>query len=92
LRRFFIGDESAYENDAGTGRWKFFSGESFGAEAEVCGWVHNDYVVVGYQETLTDPDNLGMLVNMTYPLIGNYGVNAERGKQCEDDSRVSQRN
>ena len=57
-----------------------FSGESFGAEAEVCGWVHNDYGVVGYQETLTDPDNRGMLVNMTYPLIGNYGVNAEDGE------------
>jgi carbamoyl-phosphate synthase small subunit len=57
-----------------------FAGESFGAEAEVCGWVHNDYGVVGYQETLTDPDNRGMLVNMTYPLIGNYGVNAEDGE------------
>jgi len=57
-----------------------FSGESFGAEAEVCGWVHNDYGVVGYQETLTDPDNRGMLVNMTYPLIGNYGVNAKDGE------------
>ena len=57
-----------------------FSGESFGAEAEVCGWVHNDYGVVGYQETLTDPDNRGMLVNMTYPLIGNCGVNAEDGE------------
>jgi len=57
-----------------------FSGESFGAEAEVCGWVHNDYGVVGYQETLTDPDNRGMLVNMTYPLIGNCGVNAKDGE------------
>jgi len=57
-----------------------FAGESFGAEAEVCGWVHNDYGVVGYQETLTDPDNRGMLVNMTYPLIGNCGVNASDGE------------
>ncbi len=54
-----------------------FEGESFGANTEVCGWVHNDYRVVGYQETLTDPDNRGALVNMTYPLIGNYGVNSE---------------
>ena len=57
-----------------------FEGESFGAKAEVCGWVHNDYRVVGYQETLTDPDNRGALVNMTYPLIGNYGVNSEDGE------------
>lgn len=57
-----------------------FAGESFGAEAEVCGWVHNDYGVVGYQETLTDPDNRGMLVNMTYPLIGNCGVHSGDGE------------
>jgi len=60
-----------------------FRGVSFGAEGEACGWVHDDHRVVGYQEILTDPDNAGSLVNMTYPLIGNYGVNeedAESGK------------
>lgn len=57
-----------------------FAGESFGAEGEVCGWVHSDYGVVGYQETLTDPGNRGMIVNMTYPHIGNCGVNDEDGE------------
>jgi carbamoyl-phosphate synthase small subunit len=57
-----------------------FEGDAFGAEREICGWVHNDYGVVGYQETLTDPGNRGALVNMTYPLIGNYGVNSEDGE------------
>ncbi len=54
-----------------------FRGVSFGAQGEACGWVHDDHRVVGYQEILTDPDNAGCLVNMTYPLIGNYGVNDE---------------
>jgi len=54
-----------------------FRGVSFGAEGEVCGWVHDDHRVVGYQEILTDPDNAGCLLNMTYPLIGNYGINEE---------------
>jgi len=54
-----------------------FRGVSFGAEGEVCGWVHDDHRVVGYQEILTDPDNAGCLVNMTYPLVGNYGINQE---------------
>jgi len=54
-----------------------FRGVSFGAEGEACGWVHDDHRVVGYQEILTDPDNAGCLLNMTYPLIGNYGINGE---------------
>ena len=54
---------------------KVFAGDSFGLAAEVCGWVRNDYNIVGYQEILTDPDNRGCFVNMTYPHIGNYGVN-----------------
>lgn len=53
----------------------YFEGISFGIEKEICGWVHSDHGVVGYQEILTDPDNSGAIVNMTYPLIGNYGVN-----------------
>jgi carbamoyl-phosphate synthase small subunit len=56
---------------------KFFRGASFGAQGEACGWVHDDHRVVGYQEILTDPDNAGCLINMTYPLIGNYGTNGE---------------
>lgn len=56
---------------------KTFAGESFGSEAEVCGWVRSDTNIVGYQELLTDPDNRGCIVNMTYPHIGNYGVNPD---------------
>ncbi|MDR2862203.1 MAG: glutamine-hydrolyzing carbamoyl-phosphate synthase small subunit [Syntrophobacterales bacterium] len=54
-----------------------FRGVSFGAKDEVCGWVHSDHRMAGYQEVLTDPDNGGCLVNMTYPLVGNYGTNEE---------------
>ena len=54
-----------------------FRGVSFGAAGEACGWVHDDHRIVGYQEVLTDPDNAGCLINMTYPLIGNYGTNDE---------------
>jgi carbamoyl-phosphate synthase small subunit len=52
-----------------------FEGTSFGAVDEVCGWIHCDHNVVGYQEILTDPDNKGCIINMTYPLVGNCGVN-----------------
>jgi carbamoyl-phosphate synthase small subunit len=54
-----------------------FEGVSFGAVDEICGWIHCDHNVVGYQEILTDPDNKGCIINMTYPLVGNYGVNDE---------------
>ncbi|MCK9232082.1 MAG: carbamoyl phosphate synthase small subunit [Syntrophales bacterium] len=57
-----------------------FPGESFGAVGEATGWVHDERGVIGYQECLTDPDNRGCIVNMTYPLIGNYGVNDEDGE------------
>ncbi len=56
---------------------KAFAGDSFGFDAEVCGWVRSDTNIVGYQELLTDPDNRGCIVNMTYPHIGNYGVNPD---------------
>lgn len=54
-----------------------FEGESFGAEGEVIGEVVFQTSMVGYQETLTDPSNAGLLVMMTYPLIGNCGINDE---------------
>ncbi len=54
-----------------------FEGESFGAEGEVIGEVVFQTSMVGYQETLTDPSNAGLMVMMTYPLIGNCGINDE---------------
>ena len=54
-----------------------FEGVSFGAEGEAVGEVIFNTSMTGYQEVLTDPSYKGQMVVMTYPLIGNYGVNAE---------------
>ena len=54
-----------------------FTGESFGVSAEVTGEVVFNTSMTGYQEILTDPSYAGQIVTMTYPLIGNYGVNLE---------------
>ncbi|MBI3876387.1 MAG: glutamine-hydrolyzing carbamoyl-phosphate synthase small subunit [Verrucomicrobia bacterium] len=53
-----------------------FRGEGFGARASACGQVCFNTSMTGYQEILTDPSYKGQIVTMTYPLIGNYGVNA----------------
>src|SRR6185437_12624223 len=50
-------------------------GEGFGASASACGEVCFNTSMTGYQEILTDPSYKGQIVTMTYPLIGNYGVN-----------------
>jgi carbamoyl-phosphate synthase small subunit len=52
-----------------------FLGEGFGARASACGEVCFNTSMTGYQEILTDPSYKGQIVTMTYPLIGNYGVN-----------------
>ena len=54
-----------------------FRGFSFGAEGEAAGEVVFNTSLMGYQEILTDPSYKGQMVCMTYPLIGNYGVNLE---------------
>jgi carbamoyl-phosphate synthase small subunit len=54
-----------------------FTGSAFGAEGEVFGEVVFNTSMTGYQEVLTDPSYCGQIVTMTYPLIGNYGVNSE---------------
>ncbi len=54
-----------------------FKGTSFGAEGEVLGEVVFNTGMTGYQEVLTDPSYCGQIVTMTYPLIGNYGVNPD---------------
>jgi carbamoyl-phosphate synthase small subunit len=54
-----------------------FTGESFGAEGEVPGEVVFNTSLTGYQEIFTDPSYTGQIVTMTYPLIGNYGVNSD---------------
>lgn len=56
---------------------KVFQGVSFGAEGETAGEVVFNTSMTGYQEILTDPSYEGQLVAMTYPQIGNVGVNLE---------------
>jgi carbamoyl-phosphate synthase small subunit len=62
-------------------------GRSFTGAGESCGEVVFNTAMTGYQETLTDPSYKGQIVTMTYPLMGNYGVNSEdlesRGVQVE---------
>ncbi len=54
-----------------------FYGESFGTEGEIIGEIVFNTGMTGYQEVLTDPSYCGQIVTMTYPLIGNYGINME---------------
>src|SRR5690349_1878168 len=54
-----------------------FRGTGFGARASACGEVCFNTSMTGYQEILTDPSYKGQIVTMTYPLIGNYGVNLQ---------------
>jgi carbamoyl-phosphate synthase small subunit len=54
-----------------------FRGEGFGARASACGEVCFNTSMTGYQEILTDPSYKAQIVTMTYPLIGNYGVNRQ---------------
>lgn len=54
-----------------------FTGHSFGAEGEKFGEIVFNTSMTGYQEILTDPSYKGQIVTMTYPMIGNYGVNDE---------------
>jgi carbamoyl-phosphate synthase small subunit len=52
-----------------------FRGRAWGADGERCGEMVFNTSMSGYQEVLTDPSYAGQIVCMTYPLIGNYGVN-----------------
>ena len=55
---------------------KHFEGESFGATGTRVGEICFNTAMTGYQEVLTDPSYRGQIVTMTYPLIGNYGINS----------------
>ena len=57
-----------------------YEGQSVGAEGSATGEVVFNTSMTGYQEILTDPSYAGQLVALTYPLIGNYGVNDEDGE------------
>ena len=55
---------------------RYFEGESFGATGTRVGEICFNTAMTGYQEVLTDPSYRGQIVAMTYPLIGNYGINS----------------
>ncbi|GIM28893.1 carbamoyl-phosphate synthase small chain [Clostridium polyendosporum] len=57
-----------------------FEGKAFGYLKESVGEVVFNTGMTGYQEVMTDPSYYGQIVTMTYPLIGNYGVNLEDGE------------
>jgi carbamoyl-phosphate synthase small subunit len=63
---------------------RVFRGRAFGAVGEVTGEVVFNTAMTGYQEVLTDPSYKGQLVCMTYPEIGNVGINRED----EESARV----
>src|ERR671932_1558779 len=52
-----------------------YTGRAFGAPGETFGEVVFNTNLTGYQEVLTDPSYKGQIVAMTYPLMGNYGIN-----------------
>lgn len=54
-----------------------FEGVSIGATGETIGEIVFDTGMSGYQEVLTDPSFVGQIITMTYPLIGNYGINSQ---------------
>ncbi len=54
-----------------------FAGQSFTGHGEAVGEIVFNTSLSGYQEILTDPSYTGQIVTMTYPLIGNYGINPE---------------
>ena len=61
---------------------RVFRGRGFGADTDASGEVVFTTTMTGYQEVCTDPSFRGQIVCMTYPLIGNYGVNDD-----DDESR-----
>jgi len=70
-------DEPGTEGIVGLRGWSVFEGHSFGFPGEKTGEVVFNTSMSGYQEILTDPSYKGQIVIMTYPLIGNYGVNEQ---------------
>ena len=61
---------------------RVFAGRPFGAPGERCGEVVFNTSMTGYQEILTDPSYAGQIVTMTYPHIGNTGVNPDDPESC----------
>ena len=64
-----------------------FEGESFGAAGTTTGEICFNTSMTGYQEVITDPSYRGQIVTMTYPEIGNYGVNELDGESAQPHIR-----
>ena len=64
-----------------------FHGETVGALGTTVGEICFNTSMTGYQEVLTDPSYRGQIVAMTYPLIGNYGVNLLDGESLQPQVR-----
>ncbi|RQP12514.1 MAG: carbamoyl-phosphate synthase small subunit [Chryseobacterium sp.] len=64
-----------------------FHGESFGADADSMGEVVFNTGMTGYQELISDPSYSGQIVCMTYPLVGNYGINRDDYESIEPSIR-----
>ena len=60
-----------------------FHGKGFGANQDIDGEVVFNTGMTGYQELITDPSYCGQIVCMTYPLIGNYGINRDDYESIE---------
>ena len=65
-----------------------FEGTSFGAAGTTTGEICFNTSMSGYQEVITDPSYRGQIVAMTYPQIGNYGVNPEDGESAQPHIRA----
>lgn len=66
---------------------RYFEGESFGAAGTRTGEICFNTSMTGYQEVLTDPSYRGQIVAMTYPEIGNYGINPQDNESSEPHVR-----
>ena len=64
-----------------------WAGSAFGAIGQRTGEVVFNTAMTGYQEIITDPSYRGQIVTMTYPLIGNYGVNPEDAESSQPHVR-----
>ncbi|WP_312324054.1 carbamoyl-phosphate synthase domain-containing protein, partial [Soonwooa sp.] len=60
-----------------------FHGTGFGANLDTDGEVVFNTGMTGYQELISDPSYCGQIVCMTYPLIGNYGINRDDYESIE---------
>lgn len=64
-----------------------FEGEAFGHEGTTTGEACFNTSMTGYQEIITDPSYRGQIVTMTYPMIGNYGINPEDAESSQPHVR-----